>query len=141
MAHQQNCGCTQNLENGADTELLNTAVKTRQTKCQLVEYLSQHTTRQTDCKQTNVREYVRQQTRYIIIGIPQTRQNTHNRVLAVEEQHKCQTDGHRNIERHRRGGEEGDHPLLVQHRQSRSQHARQQHDEPTEQRHCALESE
>ena len=55
-----------------------------------VEYQCQDTARQTYGEETDVRKHITQNTRYIIIGIPQSRTEIHQRILArrVEEEHQ-----------------------------------------------------
>ncbi len=101
---------------------------------QRVEDQCQHTTRQTDGEESDVGEHVAQNTRYIIIGIPQSRAKVHKRILSgrVEEEHQHCTQAKRCVERRRRCREEWDNSCLIEHRQTHRYACRCNDQEPAE---------
>ena len=71
-----------------------------QARSQVVEDRGQDTARKADREQTDVRQHVGKDARYIIIGIPKSGSEIHERVLArrVEEKHQHHADGRHAVE-------------------------------------------
>ena len=113
-----------------------------ETAGQGVEDRGKHTARKTDGEESDVRQHVGEDTRNIIISIPQTDTQIEEGILArrVEEEHQYGAQTDRRIEGRRGGRIEGNHPRGVEHRQASGQAAGQDHQQPTQRSERIAES-
>lgn len=110
------------------------AVKPRHTQRQRVEHQRQHASRESDGEETDVTQHVAQQSRNVVVGIPQTRAEVDEDILArrVEEQHQHHAKTRHRQECGRSHRKAGNNPRLVEQREARRQTAREDQQEPPE---------
>lgn len=72
---------------------------------QRVEHQRQHTARKPDGEQTDIGQHVAQQSREVVVKVPQTRAEVDERIALriVQKQHQHAADAQRRIEGHRSG--------------------------------------
>ena len=59
-----------NLEQCSDGKALKACIEAGDSEGEVIKHLCQHTAREADCEESDIREHIREQTGYIILGIP-----------------------------------------------------------------------